>query len=55
MSVPKKAHRPAGRLNDKAAVLAAAAKEAFQRPFAEGVEIIHAVQNVFLDPGVTIA
>jgi class I fructose-bisphosphate aldolase len=30
-------------------------RKAFQRPFAEGVEIIHAVQDVFLDAKVTIA
>jgi class I fructose-bisphosphate aldolase len=30
-------------------------RKAFQRPFVEGVEIIRAVQDVFLDPGVTIA
>ncbi len=30
-------------------------RKAFQRPVAEGVEIIHAVQDVYLDPGVTVA
>jgi len=30
-------------------------RKSFQRPMAEGVELIHAVQDVFLDPGVTIA
>ncbi|MHB8439172.1 MAG: class I fructose-bisphosphate aldolase [Acidimicrobiales bacterium] len=30
-------------------------RKAFQRPMAEGVELVHAVQDVFLDPGVTIA
>lgn len=30
-------------------------RKVVRRPFAEGVEIIHAVQDVFLDPGVTIA
>ncbi|MHB8681114.1 MAG: class I fructose-bisphosphate aldolase [Acidimicrobiales bacterium] len=30
-------------------------RKAFQRPMAEGVELMHAVQDVFLDPTVTIA
>ncbi len=30
-------------------------RKAFQRPMAEGVELIHAVQDVFLDDSVTIA
>ena len=30
-------------------------RKAFQRPFEDGVEIIHAVQDVFLDESVTIA
>jgi len=30
-------------------------RKAFQRPMAEGVEILHAVQDVFLDSSVTIA
>jgi len=30
-------------------------RKAFQRPMAEGVELLHAVQDVFLDPSVTIA
>jgi fructose-bisphosphate aldolase, class I len=30
-------------------------RKAFQRPFEEGVEIIHAVQDVFLDGSITIA
>jgi fructose-bisphosphate aldolase, class I len=30
-------------------------RKAFQRPMAEGVELIHAVQDVFLDKSVTIA
>lgn len=30
-------------------------RKAFQRPMAEGVELVHAVQDVFLDPSVTIA
>ncbi len=30
-------------------------RKAFQRPLAEGVELLHAVQDVFLDPAVTIA
>jgi class I fructose-bisphosphate aldolase len=30
-------------------------RKAFQRPMADGVELIHTVQDVFLDPSVTIA
>src|SRR5471030_2644756 len=30
-------------------------RKAFQRPMAEGVELLHAVQDVFLDASVTIA
>lgn len=30
-------------------------RKAFQKPLAEGVEILHAVQDVYLDPEVTIA
>jgi class I fructose-bisphosphate aldolase len=30
-------------------------RKAFQRPLAEGAELMHAVQDVFLDPAVTIA
>ena len=30
-------------------------RKAFQRPLADGVELLHAVQDVFLDPAVTIA
>jgi class I fructose-bisphosphate aldolase len=30
-------------------------RKSFQRPMAEGVELIHSVQDVFLDPSVTIA
>jgi class I fructose-bisphosphate aldolase len=30
-------------------------RKAFQRPFAEGVELLNAVQDVYLNPGVTIA
>jgi class I fructose-bisphosphate aldolase len=30
-------------------------RKAFQRPFAEGVELLHAIQDVYLDPAVTIA
>ncbi len=30
-------------------------RKAFQRPIAEGIELLHAVQDVFLDPDVTIA
>ena len=30
-------------------------RKAFQRPMDEGVELVHAVQDVFLDDSVTIA
>jgi class I fructose-bisphosphate aldolase len=30
-------------------------RKAFQRPMAEGVELLHAIQDVYLDDGVTIA
>jgi class I fructose-bisphosphate aldolase len=30
-------------------------RKAFQRPMAEGVGLIHAVQDVFLDEAVTVA
>ncbi|HHC09050.1 MAG TPA: class I fructose-bisphosphate aldolase [Actinobacteria bacterium] len=30
-------------------------RKAFQRPMAEGVELLHAIQDVYLDPSVTIA
>ncbi len=30
-------------------------RKSFQRPMAEGVELLHSVQDVFLDPAVTIA
>ena len=30
-------------------------RKAFQRPLADGVELLHAVQDVFLDDGVTVA
>jgi class I fructose-bisphosphate aldolase len=30
-------------------------RKAFQRPMREGVEIIHAVQDVYLDSAVTVA
>ena len=30
-------------------------RKAFQRPMAEGVELLHAIQDVYLDPAVTIA
>jgi class I fructose-bisphosphate aldolase len=30
-------------------------RKAFQRPMADGVEILNAIQDVYLDPGVTIA
>ena len=30
-------------------------RKAFQRPLSEGVEIIHAVQDVYLDDSVTVA
>ena len=30
-------------------------RKAFQRPFAEGVELLHAIQDVYLSKDVTIA
>ena len=30
-------------------------RKAFQRPMAEGAALIHAIQDVYLDPAVTIA
>ena len=30
-------------------------RKAFQKPMAEGVELLHAIQDVYLEPGVTIA
>ena len=30
-------------------------RKAFQRPMAEGVELLHAIQDVYLDAGITIA
>jgi len=30
-------------------------RKAFQRPFKEGVELLHAVQDVYLDPSITVA
>ena len=30
-------------------------RKSFQRPMGEGAALIHAVQDVFLDPGITIA
>lgn len=30
-------------------------RKAFQRPMAEGVELLHAIQDVYLDPNVTVA
>lgn len=30
-------------------------RKAFQRPMAQGVELLHAIQDVYLEPGVTIA
>jgi class I fructose-bisphosphate aldolase len=30
-------------------------RKAFQRPMAEGVELLNAIQDVYLDAGVTIA
>jgi class I fructose-bisphosphate aldolase len=32
-----------------------AGRKAFQRPFAEGVELIHTIQDVYLDEGITVA
>ena len=30
-------------------------RKAFQRPFAEGVELLNAIQDVYLSPEVTVA
>lgn len=30
-------------------------RKAFQKPMAEGVRLLHAVQDVYLDPEVTVA
>jgi len=30
-------------------------RKAFQKPLAEGVELVHAIQDVFLDPSITLA
>ena len=30
-------------------------RKAFQRPMAEGVELLNAIQDVYLDPTVTVA
>ena len=30
-------------------------RKAFQRPFADGVELLHAIQDVYLDPEITLA
>ena len=30
-------------------------RKAFQRPFAEGVALLHAIQDVYLDPAITLA
>jgi fructose-bisphosphate aldolase, class I len=30
-------------------------RKAFQRPMTEGVELLNAIQDVFLDPSVTVA
>ena len=30
-------------------------RKAFQRPMADGVELLHAIQDVYLDPAITIA
>jgi class I fructose-bisphosphate aldolase len=30
-------------------------RKAFQRPMAEGVELLHAIQDVYLDSSITIA
>ncbi len=30
-------------------------RKAFQRPMGEGIELLHAIQDVYLDAGVTIA
>jgi class I fructose-bisphosphate aldolase len=30
-------------------------RKSFQRPMAEGVQLLHAIQDVYLDKGVTVA
>lgn len=30
-------------------------RKAFQRPMNEGIELLHAIQDVYLDPSITIA
>jgi fructose-bisphosphate aldolase, class I len=30
-------------------------RKAFQRPFSEGVEMLKAIQDVYLDDGITVA
>ena len=30
-------------------------RKAFQKPMGEGVDLLNAIQDVYLDPGVTIA
>ena len=30
-------------------------RKAFQRPMAEGVKLLHTIQDVYLDPAITIA
>ena len=30
-------------------------RKAFQRPMKEGIELLHAIQDVYLDPGITVA
>jgi len=30
-------------------------RKAFQRPRAEGVALLHAIQDVYLEPGITVA
>ncbi len=32
-----------------------AGRKSFQRPMKEGIELLHAIQDVYLDPTVTIA
>ena len=32
-----------------------AGRKAFQRPMAEGIELLHAIQDVYLDGAITIA
>jgi class I fructose-bisphosphate aldolase len=30
-------------------------RKAFQRPMAEGVQLLHAIQDVYLNPAITVA